>query len=1040
MIEAKNITKVYNPNSRKANKVLDDASIMLPDTGFVFIVGQSGTGKSTILNAIGGLISYEGEILYDKKKVDIEQYRRRNIGYIFQDFLLFDELSVRDNIKIGLNLAGVYDEDEITRRVNILLKAVKLNINSKRRASALSLGQRQRVAVARALASNPHMILADEPTGNLDSMNSFNLMDILKTLSKNHLIVVVTHNLNLVNLYADKAFSIVDKKFTEINPRQAKLDENYAKARIDVSTMKEREFKEGKTLIRFYSDSLDADNEISLIRRGDKILVVGKNLVLADPKEVEFAKAESGTKSEENVEIKAEAMVVKKSDEVINLDFESRNEKEKFTSTPLWLNLKKAFGLDRFSKTEKKKRGLNAFDKVLKVIIPLFVFILWDIGLGLYETLTSSVPSYSEAKTQFAVGANPNLDEDTKVPDIDHFALSQLVYDGDSGAIDSTKYNYSYYESAYGGYTVKAGSSSLMRMASFSDFSIYADLVDKSGSYMSFSFPMNIADLTSYASICSDLNGKSVSGNEVYMDVSLLDYGSSSYKLSNANFFGGEAKDVLVGSTFSLPYTSVSGTKYMTYTIKGLVDTGFMNFYGSTATMETFRLLFPTLRAENANGETGYDLIEIPDLSGYLIKDYDDIKNDADYVFSSPVATDKWTTICSTAYASGYLMGYFSSGALADFGGTSTESENTEYETVGKGLMASEKDMTVSYAPDASKQVIVLRDMQISSSQSVDAYKKFISYLAYSNFVMHGHTLPSSGVTVSKGQSISKMNQVLIPSALADLCSDYSSLFYGSNLDKAYSSICIGKYSTGTEGVGDLDETGSVWAYYPKAVGVYESDNINDPIYMNASYMAELGVRSTGASYDYSSSYDAVNSSNYSSYDSKSQAFMASSFIIGNDIGKFQQALDNYNDGMYTAYTVDDCRTSYVNISLSSMSQSLITTVVVILAFMVFISVLNSISRVNSSKNQYGILRCLGMSKWKILGSDISEVFVNFLTSCLIPSLIALGILAAFNLFYLGFMYIPYLLIILLVDIFASELPLFITLCKKPMNIMRNLN
>ncbi|MFA6586550.1 MAG: ATP-binding cassette domain-containing protein, partial [Bacilli bacterium] len=211
MIEAKNVSKTYNPGSRKENCVLNNASLSLPDTGMVFIVGKSGIGKSTILNAIGGLISYEGEILYNGKKEDIEKYRRRNIGYIFQSFYLFEELSVRDNIRIGLNLAGVYDEKEITRRVGILLAAVGLNINASRSAGALSLGQRQRVAIARALASNPHIILADEPTGNLDSKNSLRIMDILKNLSKDHLVLCVTHNVNLVHLYADKAFSVENK-------------------------------------------------------------------------------------------------------------------------------------------------------------------------------------------------------------------------------------------------------------------------------------------------------------------------------------------------------------------------------------------------------------------------------------------------------------------------------------------------------------------------------------------------------------------------------------------------------------------------------------------------------------------------------------------------------------------------------------------------------------------------------------------------------------------------------------------------------------
>lgn len=376
MIEAIDIVKTYNKGLRRENNVLDHASITFPDTGMVFIVGKSGIGKSTILNAIGGLIDYEGKIKYDNQSVNIEEYRRKNIGYIFQDFLLFDEMSVRDNIKVSLNISGIYDEKEITRRVNILLKAVGLNINAKRSAFALSLGQRQRVAIARALASNPKIILADEPTGNLDSANSLNVMKILRKLSKNHLVIIVSHNVNLVHLFADRAFAIIDKKFTEIDPKKQDLDEAYVTNVINIATLNKKEIQDGNILFKIYTDDSSSKDEITLIRRGGKILVVGDNISLASKEDVTLIqKMEDSTKKNDSLTSGIDSDI-----ESIDLDFKETKSHQKFRDSKFYEKLTHMFS---FSNIVSKKKF-----KVLRftaMVIPLLIFMVINIGRGILQ-------------------------------------------------------------------------------------------------------------------------------------------------------------------------------------------------------------------------------------------------------------------------------------------------------------------------------------------------------------------------------------------------------------------------------------------------------------------------------------------------------------------------------------------------------------------------------------------------------------------------------------------------------------------------------
>ena len=207
MIHVTNLTKIYRSRRRSVCRALDKVNLTLPDAGLVFVLGKSGSGKSTLLNLIGGLDSItEGRILVDGndlstfREQDFCNYRNTHIGFIFQDYHLIDELTVSENILLSLNLRRMEDGD----RVRAALEKVDLAGYGDRYPSELSGGERQRIAIARAIVKNPRIILADEPTGNLDTNTATAITELLRSLSRECLILVVSHNLNDANKYADR--------------------------------------------------------------------------------------------------------------------------------------------------------------------------------------------------------------------------------------------------------------------------------------------------------------------------------------------------------------------------------------------------------------------------------------------------------------------------------------------------------------------------------------------------------------------------------------------------------------------------------------------------------------------------------------------------------------------------------------------------------------------------------------------------------------------------------------------------------------------
>ena len=220
--------------SFKQDEVIKDFTLNMPKTGLIGIMGESGSGKSTILNIIAGLTDFSGEIAFFGQKYheltenDMDSLRASDIGFVFQDFKLFEYETVEDNILLAINITKNESRYLKKRRVHDLLKIVGLENKKKRLIKELSGGEKQRVAIARALVNNPRLILADEPTGNLDSENAKIVMKLLSRVGETSLVLIVSHDLDLLKHYTDTIIwlknGVIDGKITNISrEKQEKL-------------------------------------------------------------------------------------------------------------------------------------------------------------------------------------------------------------------------------------------------------------------------------------------------------------------------------------------------------------------------------------------------------------------------------------------------------------------------------------------------------------------------------------------------------------------------------------------------------------------------------------------------------------------------------------------------------------------------------------------------------------------------------------------------------------------------------------------------
>ncbi len=226
MLELKHIKKTYHVGDIET-KALDDVSVAFRQKEFVAILGTSGSGKTTCLNIIGGLDRYDsGELIIkgkhttDFQERDWDAYRNNSVGFVFQSYNLIMHLSIVANVELGMTLSGVSAEEKHRRALEVL-ERVGLKDHLHKKPNQLSGGQMQRVAIARALANDPEILLCDEPTGALDSATSVQIMDLIKELSRDRLVIMVTHNPELAEQYADRIIRFQDGKIiSDSHPHQ----------------------------------------------------------------------------------------------------------------------------------------------------------------------------------------------------------------------------------------------------------------------------------------------------------------------------------------------------------------------------------------------------------------------------------------------------------------------------------------------------------------------------------------------------------------------------------------------------------------------------------------------------------------------------------------------------------------------------------------------------------------------------------------------------------------------------------------------------
>ena len=218
LIEVKNLCKVYGSGEAKV-EALKDINLEIEQGEFVAIVGPSGSGKSTLLHLLGGVdkptsgeVIIKGESVYKLKEKELSVLRRRKIGFVFQFFNLIPVLTAEENIEMPVLLDGGKIDKEY---LEDLLKLLGLENRRKHHPSELSGGQQQRVSIGRALANKPAVILADEPTGNLDSKNSKEILELLKYSAKKYkqTLILITHDINIARA-ADRVITIEDGKIT----------------------------------------------------------------------------------------------------------------------------------------------------------------------------------------------------------------------------------------------------------------------------------------------------------------------------------------------------------------------------------------------------------------------------------------------------------------------------------------------------------------------------------------------------------------------------------------------------------------------------------------------------------------------------------------------------------------------------------------------------------------------------------------------------------------------------------------------------------
>lgn len=288
MINISNLTKYYGKGTN-SHRALNNVTIQLPDNGLIAICGESGCGKTTLLNCIGATDVASGSVVIDnitiKHGSNADKYRRNNIGYIYQDYCLVEDKTVKYNLQLAIDIALTSDERDL-ERINGVLAVVGMEKYINRKVNALSGGQKQRVAIARALINSPKVLLADEPTGHLDSDNTETVMNILQSISSKILVVWVSHEQDLVRHYADKIITLRNGQVESFVTNKVSQSGSQVKQKQKFELYLQ-DFERSTSVVDNVSTEIYVDNaSMSVVR----LFVKGNNVFVDVPSNVNVAK------------------------------------------------------------------------------------------------------------------------------------------------------------------------------------------------------------------------------------------------------------------------------------------------------------------------------------------------------------------------------------------------------------------------------------------------------------------------------------------------------------------------------------------------------------------------------------------------------------------------------------------------------------------------------------------------------------------------------------------------------------------------------
>ncbi len=379
MIEVKNLCKTYNVKGN-ITKALDDVSIKFPETGMVFLLGKSGSGKSTLLNIIGGLDKADsGEIIIMGRssstfsKSDFDSYRNTYVGFVFQEYNILNEFSIEDNLSLALELQGKKKNKEM---VKDLLEQVDLEGFAKRKPMTLSGGQKQRIAIARALIKDPKIIMADEPTGALDSKTGKQVFETLKKLSLDHLVIVVSHDREFSEIYGDRIIELKDGKIlsdeTKEKIESKKINENISlvsDSTLSISDSKKLNSDDITKIVEFINNS---DGELLISKGADDITSFKKANHIDDE-----------NKTEKFLETKQESIKTK----------EYTKDDTKFIKSKLPLSKASKMGISSLK--------VKPFRLILTMLLTIISFVLFGVASALMNFNAEKVTKNSFENSEY---------------------------------------------------------------------------------------------------------------------------------------------------------------------------------------------------------------------------------------------------------------------------------------------------------------------------------------------------------------------------------------------------------------------------------------------------------------------------------------------------------------------------------------------------------------------------------------------------------------------------------------------------------------